>query len=102
MANAFLEAGADSVFVPGVKDMETISVLAHQIKGPLNVLGGPSVPPISKLAELGVKRVSVGSGPVRAVMGRIGRELLNSGTYASLSEGAIPYAEANRLFSEKG
>ena len=103
-ANAFLEAGADSVFVPGIKDAETISVLAREIKGPLNVLGGPDVPPIPELAELGVKRVSVGSGPVRAVIGlagRIGRELMNSGTYASLSEGAIPYAEANHLFSER-
>ena len=103
-ANAFLEAGADSVFVPGVKDTETISVLAREIKGPLNVLGGPDVPPIPELAELGVKRVSVGSGPVRAVIGlvgRIGRELLHGGTYASLSEGAIPYEEANRLFSER-
>jgi 2-methylisocitrate lyase-like PEP mutase family enzyme len=104
-ANAFLEAGADSAFVPGVKDAETIFALAREIKGPLNVLGGPAVPPIPELAKLGVKRVSVGSGPVRAVMGlvgRIGRELLIEGTYASLSEGAIPYADANRLFSEKG
>ncbi len=103
--NAFLEAGADSVFVPGVRDAETISTLAREVKGPLNVLGGPAVPSIPELAALGVRRVSVGSGPVRAVMGlveRIGRELLTSGTCASFSEGAIPYAEANRLFSEKG
>ena len=69
------------------------------------MLGRAAVPPIPELAQLEVKRVSVGSGPVRAVMGlvrRIGRELLDDGTYTSSSEGAIPYAEANRLFSEKG
>ena len=54
------------------------------------------------LAGLGVRRVSVGSGPSRAVMGlvrRMGRELLEEGTYASIAEGAIPYPEANGLFS---
>jgi len=103
--NAFLEAGADCVFVPGVKDPETILGLAREISGPLNVLAGPSVPPIPKLADLGVRRVSVGSGPARAVMGlvrRIGQELLDGGTYTSLSEGAVAYEEANRLFSEGG
>jgi hypothetical protein len=29
----------------------------------------------------------------------MGRELLEDGTYASITEGAIPYPEANRLFS---
>jgi 2-methylisocitrate lyase-like PEP mutase family enzyme len=101
-ASAFLEAGADCVFVPGVTDAETISALAREIAGPLNVLAGPGVPPTFELAGLGVQRVSVGSGPSRAVMGlvrRIGRELLEEGTYASIAEGAIPYPETNSLFS---
>jgi 2-methylisocitrate lyase-like PEP mutase family enzyme len=100
--NAFLEAGADCVFVPGVKDAETISALARDIVGPLNVLAGPGAPPTSELAGLGVRRVSVGSGPSRAVMGlvrRMGRELLEEGTYVSIADGAIPYPEANSLFS---
>jgi 2-methylisocitrate lyase-like PEP mutase family enzyme len=101
-ANAFLEAGADCVFVPGVTDAETISALAREVAGPLNVLAGPGSPSTSELAGLGVRRVSVGSGPARAVMGlvrRMGRELLEEGTYTSVAEGAIPYPEANSLFS---
>ena len=39
-ANAFLEAGADCVFVPGVRDPSTIAALAREIAGPLNVLVG--------------------------------------------------------------
>ena len=103
-ANAFLETGADCVFVPGVGDAETISALAREIAGPLNVLAGPGALPTPELAVLGVRRVSVGSGPTRAVMGliqRMGRELLEEGTYASITGGAIPYPEANRLFSEE-
>lgn len=102
--NAFLEAGADCVFVPGVGKAETVAALAREISGPLNVLAGPASPPTPELAALGVRRVTVGSGPTRAVMGlvrRMGRELLEEGTYASIAEGAIPYPEANRLFRGK-
>jgi 2-methylisocitrate lyase-like PEP mutase family enzyme len=101
-ANAFLEAGADCIFVPGVKDPHTIGALAREVSGPLNVLAGPGVPPIAELAELGVRRVSVGSGPARAVMGLVrdvGRELLEDGVYTSITENAIPYQEANALFA---
>lgn len=103
-ATAFLGAGADCVFVPGVGDAETISALAREIPGPLNVLAGPASPSTSALAALGVRRVTVGSGPARAVMGlvrRMGRELLEEGTYSSITEGAIPYPEANSLFSRE-
>jgi 2-methylisocitrate lyase-like PEP mutase family enzyme len=98
---AYLEAGAECVFVPGVKDPETIAALVREIPGPLNVLAGPGSPSVAELARLGVRRVSVGSGPARAAMGltrRIGRELLRSGTYSSLGGDALPYAEANALF----
>jgi 2-methylisocitrate lyase-like PEP mutase family enzyme len=80
----------------------TIGALAREISGPLNVLAGPGVPPIAELAELGVRRVSVGSGPARAVMGLlrgVGRELLDDGAYDSITESAIPYQEANALFA---
>lgn len=100
-ANAFLEAGADCAFVPGVSDAGTIRALAREIGGPLNVLAGPGAPPVAELSELGVRRVSVGSGPARAAMGLIrgiGRELLEDGTYGTIAEYAIPYPEANALF----
>ena len=104
-ASAYLEAGADCVFVPGVKDPRTIAALVREIPGPLNVLAGPGAPPIAELAGLGVRRVSVGSGPARAVMGLarvIGQELLQEGTYGALSGDALPYAEANALFEGNG
>ena len=33
------------------------------------------------------------------LVGRIGRELFEEGTYSALSEGALPYPEANALFA---
>lgn len=100
-ANAYREAGADCLFVPGAVELETIRTLAREIAGPLNVLASPGCPPIAALGEAGVRRVSLGSGPMRAAMGlvrRIAEEFLAQGTYQALHQGAIPYPEANALF----
>jgi 2-methylisocitrate lyase-like PEP mutase family enzyme len=100
---AYQVAGADCLFVPGVMDAETIARLAQAIDAPLNVLAGAGTPTIAELARLGVKRVSVGSAPMRATLGlvrRIADELLREGTYGSMLDGAIPYAEVNALLAE--
>ncbi len=100
-ANAYREAGADCLFVPGVRDRETIAGLVREIDGPLNVLAGPGVPPISELKQLGVARLSTGSGPVRAALAlvrKIGEELIEKGNYESMTENSLNYAETNRLF----
>jgi len=100
-SQAYRRAGADCVFVPGVTDGETIGRLAREIPGPLNVLAGPQSPPVAELERLGVARVSVGSGPMRATLGflrGLARELSESGTYGRLGGEALPMAEANGLF----
>jgi len=97
---AYREAGADCVFVPGVYDAETIAVLAREAGGPLNILAGKGCPPIPELARLGVRRLSIGSGAMRAALGlvrRIAEELRGPGTYQRLFEGSIPHAELNHL-----
>ena len=96
---AYRDAGTDSVFVPGLRDPETIRRLVQDAKCPLNILGGPGSPPAPELEKLGVARVSVGSAPMRATLGllaRIADELKKTGTYASLEDG-IPYADVNRM-----
>jgi 2-methylisocitrate lyase-like PEP mutase family enzyme len=98
---AFRDAGADCVFLPGVIDAETIARVVKDVKCPLNILTGPGAPPIPELQKLGVARVSVGSGPMRATLGlvkRIAEELKGSGTYTTL-EGGIPHADVNRMLS---
>lgn len=97
-ARAYVEAGADGIFIPGLTDPGAIATAARALPVPLNVLAGPSTPPVGELAALGVRRVSLGSGPARATLAllrEIGREVLDHGTYRSL-ERAIPYREANR------
>jgi 2-methylisocitrate lyase-like PEP mutase family enzyme len=99
--NAYRKAGADCLFAPGVLDAETIGKLVGAVDGPLNILATVGSPVVAELERLGVMRVSVGSGPMRAAMGlmqRIARELKDKGTYSAMTEGAMSYADANRLF----
>jgi 2-methylisocitrate lyase-like PEP mutase family enzyme len=101
-ANAYRDAGADCLFVPGVGDSKTIGQLAKEIQGPLNILAYPITPSVEELAKLGVARVSLGSGPARAALAvarSIARELLHHGTFKTVTESAIPYAELNHLLA---
>ena len=97
---AFLEAGADCVFVPGVRDAATIGALVKGIGGPINVLAVEGSPSINELEALGVARVSLGSGPMRATLGLlrdIVRELKAAGTYATFTRNAMSFNDVNEL-----
>jgi 2-methylisocitrate lyase-like PEP mutase family enzyme len=104
-ANAYREAGADCLFLPGATDAALIARLVSAIDGPINILAGPATPPVGELERLGVRRVSMGSGPMRATMAlmqRIARELAQSGSYTSFTRDTISYTEANRLIGARG
>ena len=96
---AFRDAGADCVFAPGLKDAETIALLVKDVACPVNILAVPGTPSIAELEKLGVARVSVGSGFMRATLGALrgmAEELKNSGTYSALA-GGIPYKDVNKI-----
>jgi 2-methylisocitrate lyase-like PEP mutase family enzyme len=100
--NAYRDAGAQCLFAPGVKDKETIAQLVSGVHGPLNILGTAGTPPVAELEKVGVARVSVGSGPMRAALGliaRIARQLREEGSFSLMTDGAMTYADANRLFN---
>ncbi len=100
-ANRYREAGAHCLFIPAAASRDTIATLAREIAGPINILTVPGCPPIAELEQLGVRRVSEGSGPMRATMmlaRHIARELLDTGTYTRFHADAIPYPDANKLF----
>ncbi|KQV09904.1 cytochrome P450 [Kitasatospora sp. Root107] len=67
--DAYQQAGADGVFVPGLTDRAEITAVLDRIDVPLNVLYSPTGPALSELAELGVGRVSLGSLLYRAALG---------------------------------
>ncbi|HWD63574.1 MAG TPA: isocitrate lyase/phosphoenolpyruvate mutase family protein [Solirubrobacteraceae bacterium] len=82
---AFAEAGADVVFAPGIRSEEQIRAVVGGAGVPVNVLALPGVPPVERLAELGVRRLSVGGAFAFAAYGTLveaARQLQQSGTYA--------------------
>jgi 2-methylisocitrate lyase-like PEP mutase family enzyme len=96
---AFRDAGADCVFAPGLKDAATIERLVKAVACPLNILALPGSPSIPELKKLGVARVSLGSGPMRATLGllrKMGEEIKQTGTYSALDD-AVPYADVNKM-----
>ncbi len=101
--NAYLQAGADCVFVPGISNADAISELTQQIHGPVNILAVAGTPAIPELQRLGVARVSFGSGPMRATLGlleRIADELRDQGTFDQMVSGATTYAKTQAMFAE--
>jgi 2-methylisocitrate lyase-like PEP mutase family enzyme len=97
---AYRDVGADCLFIPGVRDEPTISRLVEALHFPLNILAGAGTPSARRLQDLGVARVSLGSGPMRATMAltrRIAEELRDHGAWSEMLERTIPYAEANQL-----
>jgi 2-methylisocitrate lyase-like PEP mutase family enzyme len=84
---AYALAGADCIFVPGVRDPATIADLVAGIDAPVSVLARPGAPSVSELQELGVARVSFGPGPMGAALAALAR------TASDLMEGGVPADE---------
>lgn len=100
---AYRDAGADCVFVPGLRDAETIGRLVKDAQCPINILAGAGSPSIPELEKLGVARVSLGSGPMRATLGvlrQIAEELKSSGTYSAL-QNAPSHSSVNQLLGPR-
>ena len=100
---AYAEAGADCLYAPGVRDPEAIGRIVRAVAPkPVNVLMASPDERLTLplLAELGVRRVSLGSALARAAWGgvlRAARGIRESGRFDTL-EGAASFDELNRVF----
>ena len=100
-ANAYLEAGARCIFVPFVRDGETIGNLVRSIQGPVNILAGAQSPSLPVLQELGVARVSIGglfSLKTYSVLRAACRHLSARGNF-EWAEDVIMHPEMNALMA---
>jgi 2-methylisocitrate lyase-like PEP mutase family enzyme len=66
-AQAYVDAGADGIFIPGAVDPVVLEALTSAVPLPVNVLVGPNLT-LAQLGDLGVRRVSTGSLPYRAAI----------------------------------
>lgn len=104
---AYAGAGADCLFAPGVREPVDIEAIVKAVRPkPVNVLVSAPYPGLSvgRLAELGVRRISVGSGLARtawAAFIRASRNLLETGSFEVFTD-ATPGADLNRFFLQQG
>jgi len=101
---AYQEAGADVLYAPGLKTADDIRSVITSVDRPVNVLAGiPGMAlSVGELAEIGAKRISLGSGLYRVAFGaalRGAREIAETGTF-SYTAGAASFAEINDLFED--
>ncbi|QNK70462.1 oxaloacetate decarboxylase [Variovorax sp. PAMC26660] len=99
---AYSNAGADCLYAPGIKTREQIAAVVAAAGGkPVNLLvGATSELTMKDIAELGVRRVSVGGGLARAAWGgfmRAARTLSEEGRFDGFAD-AAPGAELNAFF----
>ncbi|OIJ89971.1 isocitrate lyase/PEP mutase family protein [Streptomyces colonosanans] len=95
--NAYQQAGADGVFVPGLADPVRIADVVRHLDVPLNILYSPAGPTVSHLADLGVRRVSLGSLLYRRALGAA-LETMADISAGRTPQGAVPsYAEVQAL-----
>jgi 2-methylisocitrate lyase-like PEP mutase family enzyme len=88
--NAYAEAGGDCIFYLNLHAAEVIGKVAKEVKAPISILAGPQSPSVSELQDLGVARVSYGSGFMKAAITgtkRLAQEILEEGTCSLLKEG---------------
>lgn len=102
---AYRDAGADCVYPMGLTDAASIETYVKALEFPVNVMVRRGLPSLPELEQLGVKRISFGPSAAYAAMGflrRAAERVLRDGVFDLLVEGAISYAELNRLALPKG
>jgi len=103
---AYADAGADCLYAPGVSDPNEIAQIVKTVAPkPVNVLvsGFNHQLPLAQLADLGVRRISVGSGLALAAWGaflRAAKDISANGTFNHLADNASS-ADLNELFRNK-
>ena len=89
---AFEEAGADVLYAPGLRDLESIGTLCRAVSKPVNVvmgLGAGLNLSVKQLSDAGVKRISLGSSLARAALGaflRAANEIKEDGSFTFADE----------------
>lgn len=98
---AYAEAGADCLYAPGTRTRDEIAaVVAAVAPKPVNVLVGTDFTTLAEMAELGVRRISVGGALARTAWSgflEAAREIAGRGTFSAFGRG-VPSAEINRSF----
>lgn len=99
---AYEAAGADVLYAPGLHDLDTIRTVCDSLTCPVNVVMGMpgTVFGARELADVGVRRISVGSALARLAFGTFvdaAREMSGDGTF-TFSDRAMGFSELESFF----
>jgi 2-methylisocitrate lyase-like PEP mutase family enzyme len=98
----YAAAGASGLFVPVITNGEEIARIAENTTLPLNVMAMPGLPKADRLADLGVKRLSAGTGVSRIVWqtaARVAEAFLAGGDSEVFNEDSMSGSKLQELFS---
>ena len=98
---AYADAGADCLYAPGIKSKaDIIAVVKAVAPKPVNLLVGMPGASVAEIADLGVRRISVGGAMARSAWGgflRAARDIAQNGSFGEFKH-AASYAEINGSF----
>lgn len=101
---AYAEAGADCLYAPGIRTKAEIVAVVNAIAPkPVNVLVSAPFVTVAELADMGVRRISVGGALARVAWSgflEASREIAERGTFSGLAN-VVPSAELNARFGSK-
>ncbi len=103
--NAYREAGADCLFVPGLNDLTSLEQLVRDVDGPISFGMGATQEPltVSMLEDIGIRRISTGGGLTRAafaLLNNAAQEIMANGTFGYLND-VLSEAEVNSALDNK-
>jgi 2-methylisocitrate lyase-like PEP mutase family enzyme len=102
---AYGDAGADCLYAPGIRDFSHIAEIVRAVAPkPLNVLVGGDFASVAQLADLGVRRISVGGALARTAWTGFlaaAREIASSGTFHAFVAQTASHTELNALFGRR-
>jgi 2-methylisocitrate lyase-like PEP mutase family enzyme len=102
---AYAEAGAECLYAPGIRTRDEITAVIESVAPkPVNVLVGSDFTTVAELAELGVRRISVGGALARSAWTgflQAAREIAEHGSFTALGR-AVSHSEIDGAFPSSG
>jgi len=100
---AYADAGADCLYAPGTRDADDIRAIVNGVAPkPVNVLMSSPGLSVAQIADLGARRISVGSALARVAWGAFidaAKKILDEGSFEEFGNAASG-AELNQLFAQ--
>lgn len=102
-AQAYREAGADCIFPIGLKQRDQVAAFVRELDCPVNVIVGLGTLGVAELEQLGIRRITFGTGLMRAALPavqRMAQEIKAKGWSGLLEQAAFTHDVVNGLFAK--